>query len=181
MAEIRLFQASQSQVWNLPSSSNLAGLDVAWTPSVEVFQRGDELVVRAELPGLDKNDVDVEVSDDVVTIRGERKQEHEEEREGFIAASASTAASIASSRCPKALLPTAQKRVSRTACSRSPSTFRPRRCGAAENWRSAKASPINSRIKSRKGRRKARRLNPTRPSHQPSQQGQQAQASGSQR
>lgn len=64
-------------------SVNFSGPEGAWAPSVEVFQRADELVVRAELPGLDKNDVDVEVSDDALTIRGERKQEHEEEREGF--------------------------------------------------------------------------------------------------
>src|SRR5439155_9657364 len=65
-----------------PGSSHLA-LENVWTPSVEVFQRGDELVVRADLPGLDKDDVDVEISDDAVTIRGDRKQEHEEEREGY--------------------------------------------------------------------------------------------------
>jgi len=65
-----------------PGFGHLA-LENAWTPSVEVFQRGDELVVRADLPGLDKDDVDVEISDDAVTIRGERKQEHAEEREGY--------------------------------------------------------------------------------------------------
>ena len=59
------------------------GFEAVWAPNVEVFQRGDELVVRADLPGLGKNDVDVEVSDDALTIRGERKQQHEEEREGY--------------------------------------------------------------------------------------------------
>jgi HSP20 family protein len=68
---------------NLPSLSNLGGFEAVWAPNLEVFQRGDELVVRADLPGLGKNDVDVEVSDDALTIRGERKQQHEEEREGY--------------------------------------------------------------------------------------------------
>src|SRR5207249_3971391 len=54
-----------------------------WTPNVEMFQRGNNLVVRADLPGLNKEDVQVDIADDVVTIQGERKQEHEEEREGF--------------------------------------------------------------------------------------------------
>jgi HSP20 family protein len=40
------------------------------------------LIVRAELPGLNKDDVHVDINDDVLTIQGERKQEHEEEREG---------------------------------------------------------------------------------------------------
>jgi HSP20 family protein len=61
-----------------------AGLDLAtWSPQVEVFQREDRLVIRADLPGLSKDDVQVEVTDDAVTIRGERRQEHEERREGY--------------------------------------------------------------------------------------------------
>ena len=54
-----------------------------WSPQVEVFQRGNELIVRADLPGLSKDDVKVEINDNVLTIQGERKQEHEEEREGW--------------------------------------------------------------------------------------------------
>jgi HSP20 family protein len=53
-----------------------------WTPAVEVFQRHNELVVRADLPGLTKDDVKVDVTEDAITLQGERKQEHEEEREG---------------------------------------------------------------------------------------------------
>jgi HSP20 family protein len=55
----------------------------AWAPQVEMSQRGHELIVRADLPGLSKDDVKVEINDDVLTIQGERKQEHEEEREGW--------------------------------------------------------------------------------------------------
>ena len=55
----------------------------AWAPQIEVFQRGNDLVLRADLPGLRKEDVQVEINDDVLTIQGERKQEHEEEREGW--------------------------------------------------------------------------------------------------
>jgi HSP20 family protein len=54
-----------------------------WAPDIDVFQRGDELVVRADLPGLTKNDVTVDISDDVLTIQGERKSGREEEREGI--------------------------------------------------------------------------------------------------
>jgi len=59
------------------------GQTAAWAPQVDVFQRGDEFVVRADLPGLSKNDVRVDVADNVLTIQGERKQEHEEEHEGW--------------------------------------------------------------------------------------------------
>jgi HSP20 family protein len=54
----------------------------AWAPDVEVFERNNELVVRADLPGLTKDDVKVDVTEDHVTIQGERKREREEEKEG---------------------------------------------------------------------------------------------------
>jgi HSP20 family protein len=53
-----------------------------WTPSVEVFERDNNLVVRAELPGLDKDDVKVELTDDGLVIEGERRRESEERLEG---------------------------------------------------------------------------------------------------
>jgi HSP20 family protein len=53
-----------------------------WAPPVDVFQRGGDLVLRADLPGMAKEDVEVEVNDDSVTIRGERRHEREEERDG---------------------------------------------------------------------------------------------------
>lgn len=53
-----------------------------WSPDVEVFHRDSELVIRADLPGLSKDDVKVDVTDEGVIIQGERRKEHEEEREG---------------------------------------------------------------------------------------------------
>jgi HSP20 family protein len=55
----------------------------AWTPQVEMFQRDGQLVIRADLPGINKDNVQVELRDESVVIRGERREEHEEEREGF--------------------------------------------------------------------------------------------------
>jgi HSP20 family protein len=54
-----------------------------WAPQIETFQRGDEFVVRADLPGLTKDDVKVDITDDALTIEGERREEHEEDREGY--------------------------------------------------------------------------------------------------
>jgi len=54
-----------------------------WFPKIEAFQKGDRFVVRADLPGLKKDDVNVELTDDAITIRGERHEEKQEEREGF--------------------------------------------------------------------------------------------------
>ncbi len=48
-----------------------------WAPRIEAFQRGDEFVVRAELPGLKKDDVRVNVTEDSIVIEGERRDEFE--------------------------------------------------------------------------------------------------------
>jgi HSP20 family protein len=54
-----------------------------WMPPIETFRRGDKLVVRADLPGLRKEDVSVEIDDGVLTISGERSEEDVEDREGY--------------------------------------------------------------------------------------------------
>ena len=66
-------------------SRSTDAMNARWNPEIETFQRGDEFVVRADLPGLDKKDVTVEVQDDALVIQGERSNEHKEEREGYYA------------------------------------------------------------------------------------------------
>jgi HSP20 family protein len=60
-------------LWLEPGATETA----LWSPQVDVFRRGDELVIRADLPGLLKDDISVDVEDNVLTIRGERHQEQE--------------------------------------------------------------------------------------------------------
>ena len=55
---------------------------LTWTPRIDVTQRNNELVIHADLPGLTKDDIKVDVTDDAVTIQGERRREHEEDRGG---------------------------------------------------------------------------------------------------
>jgi HSP20 family protein len=54
-----------------------------WTPQIEVFERGNQLVVRADLPGIKRDDLQVEVQDGALILQGERRSEHEENREGL--------------------------------------------------------------------------------------------------
>lgn len=65
--------------WNLSAGGQMQ----TWMPQIEAYQRGDELVVRADLPGLKREDVTVEITDDAVVIQGERRDEFESEREGY--------------------------------------------------------------------------------------------------
>jgi HSP20 family protein len=61
-----------------------AGLaEAEWAPRVDILERDGRLTIRAELPGLSKDDIKVEVTEDTITIQGERKQEKKEEREGY--------------------------------------------------------------------------------------------------
>ena len=53
-----------------------------WSPAIDVIQRGNDLVIRADVPGLSKDDITVDIADDQLTIRGERRYDHEEERDG---------------------------------------------------------------------------------------------------
>jgi len=53
-----------------------------WSPAIDMFQRGNDLVIRADVPGLSKDDITVDIADDQVTIRGERRYDHEEDRDG---------------------------------------------------------------------------------------------------
>ena len=58
------------------------GTKAAWIPAMEIFRRGSELVVHAELPGLRTDDIDVRVQDNALVIAGERKQQRENTAEG---------------------------------------------------------------------------------------------------
>ncbi|NPV69199.1 MAG: Hsp20/alpha crystallin family protein [Firmicutes bacterium] len=54
-----------------------------WQPSVDLFESGDSIVVRADLPGIDPKDVDVRVTDNAVSIRGDIQREQRTDEEGF--------------------------------------------------------------------------------------------------
>jgi HSP20 family protein len=66
---------------NTPGLGALAG-GASWSPRIEAFQKDSQFIVRAELPGLKKEDVRVNVSDSCITIEGERRHEFEENRDG---------------------------------------------------------------------------------------------------
>jgi HSP20 family protein len=54
-----------------------------WLPAMDLVETQDSFVLRADLPGLSESDVNIELEDNVLTISGERKGEHEERKEGY--------------------------------------------------------------------------------------------------
>lgn len=57
---------------------------VVWEPAVEVYETDQEVVVRAELPGVDPKNVNVTVQDNTVTIEAEAKEEQEERGRNYL-------------------------------------------------------------------------------------------------
>jgi HSP20 family protein len=57
--------------------------DGEWLPSLDVAETKNEIVVKAEVPGLDPKDIDISLSDGLLTIKGEKKQEREEKEENY--------------------------------------------------------------------------------------------------
>jgi HSP20 family protein len=54
-----------------------------WLPAMDLVERGDHLVLRADLPGMGEDDIEIEVKDGVLTLSGERKAESEEKADGY--------------------------------------------------------------------------------------------------
>jgi HSP20 family protein len=55
----------------------------AWNPAVDIFENENEIVIKAELPGMEAKDVEVKIEDNVLTLRGERRFEKETKEENY--------------------------------------------------------------------------------------------------
>jgi HSP20 family protein len=76
-------QEEMNRLFDL-SSGGFRGEGVAaWAPSLDVYEDKDTLVVKADLPGIEEKDIDISIQGDVLTLRGERKQEEEVKEKGY--------------------------------------------------------------------------------------------------
>jgi len=79
----RLFsEFGVSRRWPFSLRTSLTG-EALWAPDVEVEERDGTMVVRADLPGLAKADIKVDVTDHAITIEGERKRLEERKEAGY--------------------------------------------------------------------------------------------------
>jgi HSP20 family protein len=76
-------QSAQSPSGQQQGFQRSGGQLTQWIPAMEVLQRGDQLVVRADLPGLTPDDVEIEIEDGVLTVSGERRHSFEDRQEGL--------------------------------------------------------------------------------------------------
>jgi HSP20 family protein len=55
-----------------------------WAPAVDIYEDGNEIVFRAELAGLKQEDIDIEMTGDTLTIKGERRFEDKQQKENYV-------------------------------------------------------------------------------------------------
>ena len=74
---LRSFQEAVNLMLSEPRSSR------PWTPAVDIFETENELVIKADLPDVDMKDIQVEIENGTLSLKGERKFESEEKNHGY--------------------------------------------------------------------------------------------------
>ena len=74
-----------------------------WVPAMDLVETDEHFVLRADLPGMSEEDVKIEMEDNVLTISGERKAEHESRKEGFYRVERASGAFARSLTLPKGI------------------------------------------------------------------------------
>jgi HSP20 family protein len=88
VAELNTIQNEMNRLFNtfFDQPTAAAGRNAngrLWIPAMDLVEADDHYVLRADLPGLSEEDVNIQLEDNVLTISGERKAEHERKQEGF--------------------------------------------------------------------------------------------------
>ena len=86
--EINTIQSEMNRLFNTffetsGGQGTSAGTSLRWLPAMDLVESENDLVLRADLPGLTEDDVNIELEDNVLTISGQCKAEHEERKEGY--------------------------------------------------------------------------------------------------
>ncbi len=87
--ELNTIQSEMNRLFNTffespsPAGHTSAQSMRRWIPAMDLVETEGAFVLRADLPGLSEKDVNIELEDNVLTVSGERKAEHEERKEGY--------------------------------------------------------------------------------------------------
>lgn len=74
---LRLFEDALTRMMSEPRSSR------PWSPPVDILETENDLVLKADLPDVQSSDIDIQVENQTLTIKGERKFEHDENGTGY--------------------------------------------------------------------------------------------------
>jgi HSP20 family protein len=86
LRELNSLQGEMNRLFNTvfdAPSAGSGGVLRRWVPAMDLVEAGDHFVLRADLPGMSEQDIEIELEDGTLTVSGERKAEHEEREEGF--------------------------------------------------------------------------------------------------
>lgn len=84
--EVSRLRREMDRLWDDyfgPGRRALRPLTAEFAPAVDVKETADQIVVKAEVPGMDAQDINISVTGDVLTIKGEKKAEREEKEENY--------------------------------------------------------------------------------------------------
>lgn len=73
---LRLFEDTVSRLLSEPAAR-------PWSPAVDIFEKENELVLKADLPGIEMKDIDIQIENGTLSLRGVRKYEHTAKDGGF--------------------------------------------------------------------------------------------------
>jgi HSP20 family protein len=108
MALIRWEPVPMNRLFNNLFDTPTAGFGSvtrSWIPALDIVENDDDYVLRADLPGLTEQDINVELRNDVLTVSGERKSEHEERKQGYHRVERSSGSFRRSVRLPEGVSP----------------------------------------------------------------------------
>jgi HSP20 family protein len=74
---LRLFQDSVNRLFSDQTATR------PWAPSVDILETDNELVMKADIPGVNLKDIDIRIENGTLTLKGERKFEREDKNKGF--------------------------------------------------------------------------------------------------
>lgn len=82
--ELRTMQDQMNRLLDMAWSRSGEDLrEGVWQPPVDIYETADSVVIKAEIPDVDQKDIDVRIEDNMLTIRGERKQDKDLMRENY--------------------------------------------------------------------------------------------------
>lgn len=86
MREMLGFNSRADRLFNdlfYPSREGRLSRNWGWNPRVDIYEEGDAVVLKAELPGVDKDNITVDVKDRVLTLKGERSSDNDVKEESY--------------------------------------------------------------------------------------------------
>lgn len=81
--ELNTLRNRMDRLWTRMNTEEEEPVIADWMPTTDVIETKDEITLKAELPGIDEKDIEVEIAEGVLTIKGERKVDKKTEEQGY--------------------------------------------------------------------------------------------------